>query len=82
MTPIDIADTGGMPRRWKKRTLTPTRAAVDGMARLTKVMANCSSATGPNGIAHGHAARVDSAWGSRGSWPQRERPAGSEVMLG
>ena len=35
MTPADIAVVGSTPKRWKKRTLTATRAAVLGIARLT-----------------------------------------------
>ena len=35
ITPAVIAVAGGTPKRWKKRTLMATRAAVLGMARLT-----------------------------------------------
>ena len=47
MTPIDTADAGGMPWRWKKRMFTATRAAVDGSTRLMNVMPNWSSTSGP-----------------------------------
>ena len=33
--PAAIAAPGGTPWRWKNRMLTATRAAADGMARLT-----------------------------------------------
>ena len=35
ITPADIASVGRTPKRWKKRTLMATRAAVLGIARLT-----------------------------------------------
>ena len=35
ITPAEMAVVGPTPKRWKKRTLMATRAAVLGMARLT-----------------------------------------------
>ena len=35
ITPAEIAVAGPTPKRWKNRTLTATRAAVLGIARLT-----------------------------------------------
>ena len=51
--PIATAVVGSTPLRWKKRMLTATRPAVDGMARLTNVIANCSAVRRPSGTGVG-----------------------------
>ncbi len=51
------------PLRWKKRIFTATRAAVDGTARLTNVIANSSRLRRPYGIGIGEAWEVDEGAG-------------------
>ena len=41
--PIATAVVGSTPLRWKNRMLTATRAAVAGIARLTKLIASCNT---------------------------------------
>ncbi len=68
MTPAVIAVAAPTPKRWKKRTLIATRAAVLGMARFTYVMANCRETSGPSGSGLAIEPMVLKAEATRGSW--------------
>ena len=57
--PIATAVVGSTPLRWKNRMLTATRAAVAGMARLTKLNASCNKVSRLSGTRVG--ARPDRA---------------------
>ena len=67
MTPAVIAVAAPTPKRWKKRTLIATRAAVLGMARFTYVMANCRETSGPSGSGLAIEPMVLKAEATRGS---------------
>ena len=67
-TPMAVVRSS--PLRWKKRMLTATRAAVDGTARLTNVMANSSSVNLASGIGSGAALDTANALATRGTWPR------------
>ena len=47
--PADTAPAGVAPERWKNRMLVATRAAVDGTARLMKLVASTSLVTRTQG---------------------------------
>ena len=63
-----LAIAGDTPKRWRNRTLTATRAAVLGMARLTKQIANCRAVRGPSGSGRSTEPIVLTAAGIRGIW--------------
>ena len=60
---------GVAPDRWKNRMLVAARAAVDGIARLMNVIANCSLVTRSSGTGAGEAARREAPVATRGVWP-------------
>ena len=47
ITPIETAEGGAIPWRWKKRTFKASRATDPGNTRLINVTANCSRTGGP-----------------------------------
>ena len=67
--PTAMAIVRSSPLRWKKRMFTATRAAVDGTARFTNVIAYSSNVSRPYGIGMGVASDVLSAPANRGVWP-------------
>ena len=67
--PADTAPAGVAPDRWKKRMLVATRAAVDGTARLMKLVANWRRVTRPRGTGVGDAVWSEAACATRGTWP-------------
>ena len=56
IAPVVVEVTGLIPNFWKYRALVATRPAADGMAMLTKPIANCSIVVTPTGTGFGDTA--------------------------
>ena len=56
---------------------TAARAAVDGIARLTNVIANCSAVSRPRGIFEGATAESATAFAKRGVRPMKKASTSS-----
>ena len=71
-TPSETAESGGTPLRWKNLMFTAARAAVDGIARLTNVIANCNAVSRPRGTFEGATAESATAFANRGVRPMKK----------